>query len=650
MRLIFDIETDNLLPNVSKIHCICVEDVDSDYKETFRSDMDGSIEKGITRLSDTTDELIGHNILGYDIPVLKKLYGFTSTNSRYGDTFILSQLFYGDRKELDFKIEGFNKKLIGSHSLNAWGERLNYPKIDYQGGFEQLTDEMVTYCEQDVSLTKKLFQFLESEMAKRIIDKDCILTEHDIAPILQRQETYGVLFDKDKAMHLLAKLQGEKMRLKQELQAIFKPRVVSLGLFTPKVSSRKFSTLKGAEFTKIKFEEYNPSSRQQTIDRLIKDFGWNPEEFTDKGNPSLDEDVLESLPFKELKPLQDYFTIDKRLGQIENGRQAWLKQVKEDGRIHGAIMQSGTVTRRMSHYAPNMAQVVASDKLYGKECRELFCVPNNKVMIGVDADSLEMRICAGYMKAFDGGAFIRTVLQGKKEEGTDMHTLNAQAYQVDKYENGRDCAKTLYYASLYGCKNPKTGLILLQYGIDLKEYHTDFENDFDGIKKWNDRKKKSDSSFKGFTDKYLECLVAGKYCNELYGERMPALPALRKSVLEKLKTQGYLKSLDGSKLICRSEHGALNTLFQSAGAIIMKKALAILDNELQRQGLKPVTDYEFILNVHDEWQLEVVDNENIIGIIKECAVKSIIDAGKYFKFPCPMNANVKVGKNWSETH
>lgn len=468
--------------------------------------------------------------------------------------------------------------------------------------------------------------------------------EFSIAPILARQQSYGVLFNVEKAKELECTLLTEKAKLRQQLQEVFKPRYINKGEFTPKVSRIKDGIKAGCTYTKIELQEYNPNSRPQTIDRLCKELGWSPTEFSDKGNPEFDEDIIESLPFKEMKPLKDFYTINKRLSQLSEGTQAWLKKVKSDGRIYGSIMQSGTITGRMSHFSPNMSQVPSNDKPYGSECRSLFTVSADKVMMGCDADALEMRICAGYLKTVDGGAFINTVLKGNKEEGTDMHTLNMYAYGLEGLENGRDCAKTAFYASLYGCKDPKLGLILQQYGVVLEDYVPDFEKQFKGLKKWAEEKKT------GFTDAFLKCLLGGKEARKKYGEQQPTLPKLIKDIQETWKKNGYLKGLDGRKLYPRSEHSACNVLFQSAGAVIMKKALFIMDSKLQEAGLIPGNNYEFILNIHDEVQLEVDNNKEIIDTISMILPKAIEQAGLEFNFPCPFTGQVKVAKDWSGTH
>ena len=467
--------------------------------------------------------------------------------------------------------------------------------------------------------------------------------EFAIAPILARQQAKGVLFDLDNANALLRQLMAEKVRLKHLLQITFKPRILNLGTIIPKVSSSKYHTKKGAAYTKIEFQEYNPSSRPQTIDRLVKEMGWEPAEFTDKGNPTLTEEIIEILPFEHIKPLKDYLTVDQRLKQLETGKISIMNSLKADGRIHGGIMQSGTVTGRMAHFRPNM-NIPRNDKPWGKEFRALFTVPPGKIMIGCDADSLEARTLGGFLKAFDKGEFIKAILTGKKEEGTDLHSLNSHAYQVNQYPQGRDCSKTLLYGTIYGCGHAKRGLILQSFGVNLEDYVGE-----DFAKKWQQLRTWSVKKDRNWSDNYCKCFVAGQLAAENFGNQFPALPALIADVTKQWKARGYLLGLDGRKLFPRTERSVFNTLNQSAGAIIMKKALQIADDKLSLK-LEVGKDYEFILNVHDEMELEVLDDPEVITYTSKTLLESIKEAGEFFKFPTPMKGNVTVGKNWSECH
>lgn len=487
------------------------------------------------------------------------------------------------------------------------------------------------------------------------ITSEAIDLEFLIAPILARQQAYGVLFDRQKAEKLIGDLTGRQVELASNLRDIFKPRYISLGEFMPKVSKQKYGITKGMVFTKIELEEFNPSSRTQIVDRLIKEFNWNPEEFTEKGNVKLDEDIITALPFKELHPLKEYLTIKKRLSQIEHGKQGWMRKVYPDNRIRGSVKQNGTVTGRPAYYGPNMGQVPKNESMYGKECRELFIAPKGKVIVGVDADSLEMRCLGGYLTQFDGGRFTKSIISGNKAEGTDPHSVNMYAYKLEKYESGRECAKTQFYGDLYGDKNAKKGMILLDHGISLEKYYGEgFKEDVDGMIKWVNKKNAEDLE-KGKkvierSRKYWECWTAGKKLNEAFGTQIPEIAKLRKLIKDKADENGFVKGLDGRKLFFRGEHSQLNMVLQGAGALIMKAAIAIADKDLQLAGLIPGKDYEFIIWVYDELELEVTDDKIIVDKVKTIVENSIYKAGLFFNFPAPMLGNGKVGKSWSEVH
>lgn len=658
MKLVVDLETNGLLQEVSKIHCIAVCSIENSYSELYVGEE--KVHEFLRKMqADTTIEMVGHNIFCYDLKVIEKLYGidFNKTHKIH-DTLVLGQLLFADIKNDDFNnthgLPGkiFSKRDYGSHSLKAWGQRIHCFKGEYVGGWDSYNDDMGKYCIQDTYTTKALFQILESRIANKLLNNNAIELEYSISPILARLQAHGVLFDKDKADELIGSLTSALVEANWKLQDIFKPRFVSQGSFIPKRNDKSRGYVAGREFTKIILEEFNPGSRTQIVDRLIKEYGWNPEEFTEKGNAKMDEDIIENLPFKELAPLKTYLTIKKRISQIETGRQAWVNKIDKDGRIRGAIRQNGAVTGRATHFSPNLAQVPSNDSLYGKECRELFTADTHgaRILVGVDADALEMRCLAGYLTPFDGGRFTKSLLDGKKEDGTDPHTLNMLAYGVED----RDCAKTLFYASLYGAKNAKLGAILMEYGIDFQDYVDDFDKSVKGMIAWIDKKNAEDRE-KGKdpmerTEAYWQCWVAGKECNKRYGDKIPELGLLNQKISDTIDKKGYIKGLDGRKLFCRTKHGALNTVLQSAGALIMKKALYIADTNMQKEGLVPGQDYEFVLWIHDEYQLEVKQDQIIIDKVRRIVENSINEAGIFFGFPCPMKGNSEQGNNWAETH
>ncbi|BAF89595.1 DNA polymerase [Azorhizobium caulinodans ORS 571] len=607
-HLIFDIETNGLLDATNRVHCLCIKDADTGQVWSCTDDGPTGtyipIERGLQLLADA-EVLIGHNILKFDIPALQKVYPWWKPKGVLRDTIVCSRLIWpkDDLRERDFRLQKQGKlpgNLIGRYALEAWGYRLGEYKGDYKGPWDVWSQEMQDYCEQDVEVTFRLYQKIKEKGWK----EESIELEHRVQWIIHRQEQYGFLFDQAKAASLYADLVQRKTELEAELQSAFPPWEVE-SVFVPKVNNRVRGYVKGVPFTKRRTIHFKPSSRDHIAGRLKAKYGWEPSEFTDEGKPKVDEDVLSHLPYPEAKLLSEYLMVEKRLGQIATGKEAWLKHVKADGRIHGDVTTNGAVTGRMTHSKPNIAQVPGNGSPYGHRCRELFVAAKRKLLVGCDADALELRCLAGYMARYDGGAYVRTVLEGKKELGTDMHTLNAKALGCS-----RDVAKVWFYAFIYGAGDFKLGTIL---GAPKGEEQ-----------KWGRRSRA----------RFLKAL--------------PALGTIIKKVQEKVQKKGFLRGLDGRELRVRSAHSAFNTLLQSAGAVLMKMALVLLDEDLQAAGYVPGQHYEFVANVHDEWQIEV--NEEIAEDVGKRAVTAIVRAGEHFGFGCPLSGNFAVGRSWAETH
>jgi len=587
VNLIFDIETDNLLDKMTKIHCIVAQDVDT--KEIFQFYGD-TIREGVELLQGAS-MLVGHNVIDFDIPAIQKIYSWFNPEF-VRDTLVMSRLIYADLKERDFKLvkrdSEFPKKYIGSHSLKAWGYRLNNYKTDYEGGFEEFNQEMLDYCVQDVNVTATLWDKLN----EKDFSDQSIQLEHEIASIILEQERYGFAFDRDGAVALYSDLLDRRRVIDKQLANVFPPWDVKTP-FVPKVNRKDLGYEKGVPTYKVKTIEFNPGSRDHVSQKLKEKYGWKPEAYTPEGKPKVDETVLEALPYEEAQLLAERFLLTKRIGQVAEGKHSWLNTEK-NGVIHGRVNTNGAVTGRMTHHSPNVAQVPSTRALYGDRCRTLFRARHGKVLVGCDADGLELRCLAGFMAYYDDGEYVDTVLKGDKEAGTDMHSINARVLGCD-----RDPAKKWFYAFIYGAGDAKLGSLLGE-----------------GPRRGKDARKS-----------FLSAL--------------PALNRLIEEVGRRVETRGYLRGLDGRKLFVRSSHSALNTLLQSAGAIFMKQALVFCNESMGDLG-------KFVANVHDEWQIETgEDNAERVGRI---AVDSIRNAGKHFDFRCPLDANYAIGKTWADTH
>lgn len=633
-RYYFDCETNGFLEDLDVIHSLVLKDMDTGERISC-TDSDPvryrSIKEGLKLLRDA-ELIVGHNIIKFDLPAIQKVYPKWKPKGVIRDTLVMARLIFpkDDIKSRDFRRlnDGFPKKMIGAQSLEAWGHRLGLHKGDYAAQMKakgldpwaHWNVEMQDYCELDVDVTEKLWGIL----VKKGFSEQSIELEHAVQHIILRQERYGFLFNREKAVALYGVLSQRKQELEAELAGAFPPWEVET-VFVPKANNKKLGYVKGVPFTKRRTVYFKPSSLKHIIHVLKTKYGWEPVEYTEKGEAKMDEEVLSALPYPEAPVLSEYLMVCKRLGQLATGKEAWLKHLGKDGRIHGEVITNGAVTGRMTHMKPNVAQVPGlTDKKtgqpmpYGMECRELFCVPKGKKLVGCDADALELRCLAGYMAKFDGGAYIETVLRGDKSKGTDMHTLNAKALGCK-----RDTAKTWFYAFIYGSGDENLGHILGVRGELTVNPRTG---------KLEDRKAKA----------------AGKKSRNAFLDSLQALSTIIQKVQEKTEKKGFLKGLDGRQLRVRSSHSAFNTLLQSAGAILMKQALVILDADIQAAGLIPGVHYEFVANVHDEWQIEV--DEDKAEFVGQTAKTAIRKAGEHFNFGCPLDGAYDYGDNWASTH
>ena len=573
MKLIFDIETDDL--NATKVWCIVAKEVDG---KSYRFTPD-EIEDGI-KLLEQADTLIGHNIIGFDLPVLEKLYNF-KYSGKVIDTLVMSRLYNPVREN--------------GHSLKTWGYRLGVPKQE-QPEFDNYTPVMLNYCEQDVILNEAVYKYLLDEglgFSKQSLD-----LEHRTASIMREQEQTGFYFDSKQAMTLLAQLNQNKADVEDEVHNTFKPKWINDKQVLPYIKKNGELSKRGltdeeyesilisgnhGPFIRKKLVEFNLGSRKQIGEYLI-DFGWQPERFTPTGQPIVDEGTLKKIThIKEAKLIADYLLYQKRIAQVSS----WIDELKDD-RVHGRVIPNGTITGRMTHRNPNMAQVPNLGSPYGKECRACWTVPEGYKLVGIDASGLELRMLAHYMNDAD---YIEEVING------DIHSTNQELAGLKT----RDQAKTFIYALVYGAGDAKIGKII---NGDIKK---------------------------------------GKALKERFFSNLPALKKLRDRV-QQASNRGFLKGIDGRKIYVRSQHASLNTLLQGCGAIVMKQAMVNL-HELIKLN---VVDAQFVANIHDEWQLQVKESQ--ADYIGRLGVESIEKVTEQFNMRCDLTGQYKIGGNWSETH
>ena len=586
--LVFDIETDDL--NASKIWCISTCDTDTELVSSFWGD---SLDKGIETLKNA-DKIIGHNIIAFDIPVLKKITGVDLSGKKIVDTLSVSRLL--------------NPVRDGGHSLEAWGGRIGLNKIDFND-YTSFSSEMVTYCERDVLLNKRVYDILRKEA--KGFSMESVQLEQETALIIAEQRKHGFMFDQKSASLLNATLKEKLDEVVREVHKEFKPHttyhilrpsynkdgsVSRMGEFRNEKNSKgdiKKSRLTDTEYKQMQSEgqvtrtevvPFNLGSRKQ-IGEYLQEFGWKPKKFTPTGQPIVDEGTLKGIKnIPQAKLIADYLLYQKRISHIDS----WFEKLEDDGRVHGFVISNGTITGRMTHLNPNMAQVPSCSAPFGKECRELWTVPDGCKLVGIDASGLELRMLAHYMNDKE---YIDALVHD------DIHTTNQHLAGLES----RHQAKTFIYALIYGAGDAKLGKVVggnKRDGAELKR----------------------------------------RFLNNL-----PSLKTLRDRVT-RASAKGSIKSLDGRKLFVRSSHSALNTLLQGGGAVVMKRALVNLDKAIKEKNI----DAHFVANIHDEWQIEV--DSASAGMVGSMGVDAIKQTANHYNLNCPLDGEYKVGRNWSETH
>ena len=540
MNIVVDIETDSL--DATKIYCIVARNMESGDNYAFVGD--DCYDKFPKFIEKHAEKIVMHNGVGFDAPVLNRLAKTNIRLPQIEDTLIMSQLY--------------NPERMNGHSLDSWGKRLGYNKIEFHD-FSKFTNEMLTYCKRDVELTHKVYNHLKLE-GKNFSDYSLRL-EHDIRSIVSKQEKNGFYLDQQKAMELRARLEDQAEDIEKNVHKTFPP-LKREEEFVPKVNNKTRGYEKGVPFTKVSYEKFNLASRKQIAERLMM-LGWKPDKFTDKNSPIVDEGVLSKITnIPEAKLIAKYLLLKKRTSQISS----WLDEVNNtSGRVHGRVLTLRCVSGRMSHNSPNMAQVPATYSPFGKECREVWTTdkPDTHVIFGTDASGLELRMLAHYIDTPD---YTNEILNG------DIHTKNMNMAGL----TDRDQAKTFIYAFLFGAGAKKISTIV------------------------------------GSKDLTLGKKLIDKFLSEL-----PRLKSFRSQV-EEAAQSGKVRGLDGRLFNVRSAHKAVNTIIQGAGAIACKVWLRNMMKHVYKKGL----DVKLIASIHDEYQFEVNKNDiQSMGEVVKLSIK-----------------------------
>ena len=651
MRVVCDIEA-NSLNNPSKIWLIVCKDIDTGEYHIFRRLTDDvkELERWLSFASNVT-VWIGHNWLGYDLPNLRRHHLILPDHGSDLDTLVISKL-------VDYSRDG--------HSIEKYGLEFGLEKGKFSD-WTKYSQEMEDYCIRDVDINHRIYlKYLK--YISNPTHANAIRLEHKFQNIVNSLHDNGFAFNKNKAEKLLSKVCEDLAVIDKEILSAFPPKFTLIREIIPKAT--KYGTISltsipkqyrgdltgfeiGVPFQYGKHVEFNPASHKQIID-VLWEAGWKPEEktkthldnerrlrqlkYSNRRTPELDLE-LELCNNKIIK-LQKYgwkisefnlgtlpkgapasaSTLAKRI-LLESRRRTlteWLGLVDPDtSRIHGKFYGIGAWTHRMAHQQPNTANIpneldtFGNKKLLGKELRSLWQAPKGRLLVGVDAEGIQLRIFAHYI---NDAEFTAALVNGKKEDKSDPHSLNQRI--LGSVCRSRQAAKRFIYALLLGGGISKLTEILGCKQVEAEDA--------------------------------LERLMV----------RYTGFDLLKREVIPQDAKRGWFTGLDGRPVaipadtISGRKHLAMSGYLQNGEALVIKTAAVLSEPQLKQH------DAFFVDIVHDEYQVEVPNDMSVALSVAAIVDNSIRKAGDILNLRCPMagsyfnddHKDYTIGTNWMQTH
>jgi DNA polymerase I len=632
--VVLNIEANGLKPD--KIWVITCIDIDTGEEHVFRNVYDTP--EPFVEYYAGVGRVVGHNIIPYDLPALRRLVrGFpvgVEPSSRISivDTLVVSRL-------LNFSRDG-------GHSLAAWAPTVGVPK-SVQPPWEEFSEALVEHSLQNCRITAALYKtFLPYLNSPRW--KVPIQTEHFCAERMQECHENGFYLDIDNVQKLRYTIYKELEVLDEEILEAFPPRVHLVREIKPRVT--KFGTLNrndfrwagedlsyfnGGPFSLIEFVPFNPGSPSQIVERL-NEAGWQPTEKT-KGHQiavrekdeeklaryaktgwMVSETNLNTLP-DTAPPAAKKLALRIMLASRARTLTEWIEAyIPETHRVHGTINGLGAWTHRSSHVRPNTGNIPTPQPLNDQSTamqiranaidsllRTYWCCAPGSHLIGVDAEGIQLRVLAHYI---NDPRFTEAVVSGKKEDGTDPHTLNKVA--LGSPCKSRADAKTFIYAWLLGAGVAKVAQILGCGHQEAKQACDDF------IKFY------------------------------------PGLAIVKRDIIPRDAARGYFEGFDGRYVSIvgddqgSREHFTLAGYLQNGEAVVMKRAKEIWVPRFTYEKVP----FKLVNFVHDEWVTEIMADKSVAQFAAEIQADAIREAGEQLKLLCPMAGSLSVGYNWKEVH
>lgn len=636
---VFDLEANGFLHVATKAHCGVFKNLETGLVRRFQP----SEIPAMLKFMDTCATLMGHNIIGYDFPLLKDLYGYTFKGKKI-DTLLMSRL-QNPKRMLPFNCP--NKK-CGPHSVEAWGYRLGRGKPEHND-WENFSPAMLHRCSEDVEIQTLIYHALIKEGEGQNWDKAHLLTLK-LFEILHEQEEYGWLVDRpyiDKCIsmltHFIRKIDAvltpklplilviEETKEKGGVYKYVKKPFIQSGAYHANTKKwMEANNIKGRSvvgpYSRVSFRNVDLSKNKETKEYLLAE-GWIPDKWNYKkvdGKHFRDEDGQLVKMSPKLSHDDSFAGIQSGLGKMIAKRvqakhrcsniEGWIKLIREDGRISARV--SGIAATGRAKHA-GIVNVPGGDAFFGKQMRQCFIVKKGFKIVGTDSAGCQLRMLAARM---GDAEYMDVIVKGDKAKGTDMHTINQKAAGLAM----RSQAKTFIYGFLFGAGDAKIGDIVGGGAKEGKALKAEFLKGLPALgaliekltNEWkNNAKKKQVKTKWGWRTEYYN---------------------------------GWVIGLDGRPISIESEHMVLVYMLQSDEAIMMSAAYCLLYKRLISKGYKWGEDWAYICFYHDEYSLEC--REELAEEIKVIAEQAIVDAGKFFNIKCPHEGEGQIGDNWWDVH
>jgi DNA polymerase-1 len=712
-QIVSDVETNGLLPwmkstlpSMDRVHCATARDLRTGEHFEWTPD---NIKHYPEWMMDEVGLVFGHNFLGFDQEAIRFVYpSYRPEKMLTLDTLIMCKMIWPADTLIgpDMKLFHAGKmpaKFIKRQSLGAWGCRLGNNKGEYDGGWDVWSEVMQEYMVQDENVNVDLVELIFRRLGWLTTEKPAeyvwpykpFWIEHEFAKVITAQENIGVAFDSPAAMDLVADLTNRKAAMGADLIKIFGswyapkddpikgrvskkdrtrkcnehpdvtiPRVGKTGKpLAPYVGPPKEYTFADSPYCRIEYTEFNPNSRTHLGDRLMRLFNWVPNVYNPNGKPQVDEGAIKSIPrgiiTEETRTtLLDYFVVAKTLGQINDGKKAWMAYVADDGAIHGRVDPLGTISSRGVHFNPNQGQTPAVRKAddgsvllgvrggFGFECRSLFrarrkgelsgttLLTEDWELTGSDMSSLEFIWLGHYLKPLDEGVFSERVCDPER----DAHTEHGELTGL-----GRAPTKTVGYAYIFGAGKWKIGD---EVGVSDEEIPELLTNkSMKATLRWME--KVQGTAYKEPSDLDKAKIAKGSIVIAKFEGAITGLKFLKEDIKESAG-RGWIKAIDGRKLTIRKAHAALNQILQGGGAISCKVWIILFHQKMREVGYVLGVDYNQVLWVHDEIQVE--HKPGLGPLVSRLSNEAAHEAGEFLGLRGELRTEAKTGRNWAETH